>query len=504
VLYLAEVALLTASPLEASNQPAHLDERAELARVLESETFKRSPKVSRLLAYLCDQHFRGQGGEIKEYTIAVDVLGRDSRFDPQQDAIVRVETYHLRKRLKQYYATEGEQSHLQIVLPGGQYNPVFAPRTAAITGTDDTGPEAVLAAPPPALWRRGHIVIVGAVIGACLLMLAHRPNIAHTASAKFDAGARLSAIAGDEHAIRILAGDRTGNYVDKAGRIWLADRYFNGGTTFHRGAIPIRRTEDPEIYRTGREGQFTYDVPLSPGIYELHLYFAETGRVGEALRGIGIVINGTPVSTLDVASDAGEIDTATMKIYKDISPAKDGSLHLTFQSSDPSFLNALEILPGTPGKIRPIRITTRGLPYRDHASQIWVPDQYFAGGRQSTRIVPLGETQDPDLYRSQRFGHFTYSIPVVSPGRYTVTLHFVENWFGQLNVGGVGSRVFDVYCNGNTLLKDFDILRETGGSSGPVIKVFRNVIPSPQGKLDLSFVPIANFATVSAIEVDEQ
>jgi hypothetical protein len=500
----AEVALLSASPLEASNQPAHLEERAELARVLESETFKRSPKVSRLLAYLCDQHFRGQGGEIKEYTIAVDVLGRDARFDPQQDAIVRVETYHLRKRLKQYYATEGEQNHLQIVLPGGQYNPVFAPRTAAIAGTGDIVPEAVPAAPPRALWQRAHIVIlVAAVIGACLLMLADRTNIAHTASAKLDAGAHFPAIAGDEHAIRILAGDRTGNYVDKAGRVWLADRFFNGGTTFHRGAIPIRRTEDPEIYRAGREGQFTYDIPLSPGLYELHLYFAETGRVGEALRGIGIAINGTPVSTLDVASDAGEIDTATMKIYKDISPAKDGLLHLTFQSSDPSFLNALEILPGVPGKIRPVRITTRSLPYRDHAGRIWTPDQFFAGGRQSTRIVPLGPTPDPDLYQSQRFGHFTYSIPVVSTGKYTVTLHFVENWFG-FNVGGPGSRVFDVYCNGNTLLKDFDVLRETGGPSGPVIKVFRNVIPSPQGKLDLSFVPIANFATVSAIEVDEQ
>jgi hypothetical protein len=507
VYFVADMVSLTASAVEGSNQAAHDDERAELARVLDSECFKRSPKVSRLLGYLCDRHFQGQGSEIKEYTIAVDLLGRDARFDPQQDAIVRVEIYHLRKRLKQYYASEGGNGHLQIVLPTGQYDPEFVRCAMAIEDTEK-GPDSATAAVAVRLWRRGPIMaLAAAVTCACVLMLAHGTNLAHPASASIagsGAGARLAAIAGDDPAIRILAGEREGTYVDKAGQVWLADRYFHGGTTFHRGPVPIRRTEDPEIYRTGREGQFTYDVPLAPGTYELHLYFAETGRAGEALRGIGIAINGTPASTLDVASDAGEIDTATMKIYKDISPARDGMLHVTFQSSDPSFLNALEILPGTPGKIRPIRITTRDAAYRDHAGRMWMPDRYFVGGRPSTRIVPLGETMDRDLYQTQRFGHFTYSVPVAAPGRYTVTLHFVENWFGQLNVGGTGSRVFDVYCNGNTLLKSFDILKETGGRSGPLLKVFRNVIASPQGKLDLSFVPIVNFATISAIEVTEE
>src|ERR1700681_1143672 len=89
-------------------------ERAELAAVLGSEVFKRSPKLSRLPAYLCDRYFDGRAGEIKEYTIALDVLGRDPQFDPQLDAIVRVETHHLRKRLKQYYLGDGKAHPLQI------------------------------------------------------------------------------------------------------------------------------------------------------------------------------------------------------------------------------------------------------------------------------------------------------------------------------------------------------------------------------------------------------
>ena len=90
VYFVADMASLTAAQVEGSSQIVPDDERAELTRVLDSEIFKRSPKVSRLLGYLCDRHFQGQGCEIKEYTIAVDLLGRDARFDPQQDAVVRV------------------------------------------------------------------------------------------------------------------------------------------------------------------------------------------------------------------------------------------------------------------------------------------------------------------------------------------------------------------------------------------------------------------------------
>ncbi len=494
------MAWLTASRLEASEQFTNSDERAELVKVLESATFKRSPKVSRLLAYLCDQHFQGRGSEIKEYSIAVDALGREARFDPQQDAIVRVETYHLRKRLKQYYTIEGLDDRLQIVLPSGQYKPEFVPRTMVTADAAEESPGNVQGA---GRFRRQALTwtLALTVAIAGLFIFVRGVHVGHAGA---NSGGGVAPGAGDGDAIRILAGDRSGEYVDKAGRVWMSDRFFHGGTTFHRGPIPIRRTQDPEIYQTGREGNFTYDVPLSPGVYELHLYFAETGRVGEALRSVNLAINGTPLSTLDVASDAGEINTATMKIYRDISPAKDGFLHVIFQSSDPGFLNALEILPGVPNKMRPIRLTTHNTMYRDHIGQIWLPDSYFASGRQSTRVVTLGKTADPQLYDTQRFGHFTYSIPVAAGGRYTLTLHFIENWFGQLNVGGVGSRVFDVYCNGTTLLKGFDILGETGGGAGPVIKVFHNIEPSPQGKLNLSFVPIANFATVSAIEVVEE
>jgi Malectin domain len=92
-------------------------------------------------------------------------------------------------------------------------------------------------------------------------------------------------------------------------------------------------------------------------------------------------------------------------------------------------------------------------------------------------------------------------IPVAGGRTYTVKLYFFEHWFGAPNgsIGGAGSRVFDVWCNGSVLLKSFDIYREAG--SGPLIKTFNHIEPTPQDKIELYFLPRTNYPSVSAIEV---
>jgi hypothetical protein len=48
----------------------------------------------------------------------------------------------------------------------------------------------------------------------------------------------------------------------------------------------------------------------------------------------------------------------------------------------------------------------------------------------------------------------------VDTGNCTVNLYFAEALFGTDNPGGggIGKQVFHVFCNGNTLLRNFDIL----------------------------------------------
>ncbi len=474
--------------------PTNDAERAELESVLASESFRRSPKLSRLLSYICERYFRGEAASVTEFSIALDVLERGPGFDPQVDSVVRVDTHHLRKRLKQFYETVGQDHTLQIQIASGRYAPEFVDRTPA-AATVVAGPEMQPASAALPRWlAAAAIVLVGLGFFAVETLRARHSSAAITASLANNR----------EAAIRILAGEREGDYIDKAGRAWLSDRYFTGGTTFHRPHA-ILRTQDPEIFQSGREGQFVYEIPLQPGVYQLQLYFAETGFAGEGMRGVSLAINGIPQASLDVASDAGGADTATVKVFKDISPAKDGILHLTFQSTGPSFVNAIEVLPGLPGRMRPLRFTARDASFRDNAGNLWLPDLGFSGGRRSSRDSKITGTADPNLYLVQRFGHFNYSIPVVEGERYTLKLYFAETWFGTPNSdGGVGSRVFDVYCNGSTLLKSFDILKASGGSGGhALVETFPDLQASPQGKLDLSFVPVVNYALLTAIEVDQ-
>lgn len=63
---------------------------------------------------------------IKEYTIATEVLGRPKNFDPKSDTIVRVQMHRLREKLEEYYAIEGQQDPIRIVIPRGKYAPEYA------------------------------------------------------------------------------------------------------------------------------------------------------------------------------------------------------------------------------------------------------------------------------------------------------------------------------------------------------------------------------------------
>src|SRR5439155_7397076 len=85
----------------------------------------------------------------------------------------------------------------------------------------------------------------------------------------------------ESEAIRILAGEHSGNYVDKTGRVWFSDRYFTGGTTFNHGFRGSVSTVYTEFFRSGREGRLVYEIPLNPGMYDLRLSFAVTGAPGD-------------------------------------------------------------------------------------------------------------------------------------------------------------------------------------------------------------------------------
>jgi hypothetical protein len=267
----------------------------------------------------------------------------------------------------------------------------------------------------------------------------------------------------------------------------------------------VARTSDPMLFKHWRSGDFFYDIQLRPGVYELHLYFVAVEPASSDFSTFTVYVNGnTVLPAFDVRSDALGANIADERVFRDVSPASNGFLHLGFTSERaPATLSAIEILPGTPRRQLPIRLVMQPRSFTDHNGQFWHPDDDFLDGYTSKNGSRITGTSDPDLFAEERYGHFTYAIPVDTRDRYTLILHFAEFYFGSSasgGVGGEGRRVFRVLCNGNTLLDNFDIYKEAG-SLHALTKTFSHLKPSAQGKLNITFEPIANYATVSGIEV---
>ncbi len=520
-------------------------ERAELEAILASGVIGRANNLVRLLTFVCEEYFRGAVDEIKEYSIAVRALGRPESFDPQLDTIVRVTAHALRKRLEDYYRSAGAEQPVHICLPPGHYVPKFIHTTDLDTARGETKPDEnrnsqsldrhssggngrtqeqrekidqPLQEPLPDIAAGRHLGRKSAVkyrppsrrmIAAAIFVVAVSVLTAfawkerHSKSGPdSSAQALLGATPGfgSGKIFRVMVGNVSAPYVDRGGSTWDSDHFCSGGTSFSVAGHVIQGTEDPQLFAAGRRGVFHCNYPVPPGTYEVHLLFAETSGLQEASRNVAFSINGGSPTNLDVVDDAGGDDIATTKVFKDVIPASDETIHLDFTNPE-AFVNAVEILPGTPHRMLPVRIVVGHSSFRDSKGNVWLPDRYFFGGRLSSFGGDLSKVADGRLYEWHRFGHFHYVVPVVNGGKYTLKLYFMEHWFGVENggIGGMGSRVFDVYCNGSTLLKGFDIFREVG--SEPLVKTFQHIEPTPQGKIEIYFTPSVNYPSISAIEV---
>lgn len=314
---------------------------------------------------------------------------------------------------------------------------------------------------------------------------------------------------------RINSGSSVKPYVDDLGLTWGDDQFFEGGQAVENLSAVVEGAWSPVVFQTRREGAaFSYAIPLDPGLYEVHLHFAETTYgpdnpgTGESSRIFNVDANGQRILSLfDVLSDAGRPNAVTTKIFTGLQPDQDGLLHLNFSAvSSTAILSGIEVFKGAVDKALPIRILAgdRKPQVIDSTGQGWGPDRCFVGGRSVPRMKVIQNSPDPSLYSAERYGNFRYVIPVAA-GSYTVRLHFAETWWGSKNPGGggEGSRVFDVQCNGVTLLRDFDVYREAGGENRALVKTFRDIKPNPQGRIELSFIPKANYGMINAIEFSQ-
>jgi len=500
------------------------EEQTEVVAVLQSGIFQRAPLLENFFRYICDQYFDGQSDRIKEYSIAVEALGRPAAFDPKKDSIVRVEAHRLRKRLQDYYQGPGAGHAIHIVIPNGQYAPQFVAceTTEGFEQVEMLSPQADIQEPPEAIETPAHhrerprwLLIAGALLAGILLVVAGR-WLSHRTSTQQAPIERWTGTASGPASMefRMLAGYHGSPLTDANGLTWNPDSYYTGGKSI---VVPadrfIQGQPNAGWLRAQRSGTFQYNIPLRQGTYELHLYFAETeygggnpGGGSDGTRMFRVNINGTQrISYLDPLAEAGGPNRLHGRVIKDVSPASDGKLHLSFEPlTAPAFLNALELLSSLPGRTRPVRIVTQPSPVTDAEGHVWSADQYFVGGTQVFRKDSVSNLRGKVLYQGERYGNFAYRIPLAS-GKYRVTLHFAETWFGtaESHEPAAGGRLFNVFANGVVLLRGFEVVKAAGGIYKGVEEVFDNLEPNAQGVLVLEFVPLKNYAEVNAIEIVE-
>lgn len=103
-----------------------VDERLlALQRVVQSKTFSNADSMRHFLEFIVKRSIAGRVDEIKEYTIATEVLGRSYNFNPKSDNIVRVQAHRLRNKLDEYYSQEGTHDPVRIFIPSGHYYPEY-------------------------------------------------------------------------------------------------------------------------------------------------------------------------------------------------------------------------------------------------------------------------------------------------------------------------------------------------------------------------------------------
>ena len=150
----------------------------EIERLSSSEALHNSESLCKLLRYLAEQSLSSPGATIKEYQIATEVFHRSSDFDPQLDSVIRVQAGRLRTKLASYYASEGEDDHIVVELPKGNYALHFRengnkkPKPAEAPPSEPAPLHEQPAMPPPEVAAPSRLQSLALPVLAALLVVA--------------------------------------------------------------------------------------------------------------------------------------------------------------------------------------------------------------------------------------------------------------------------------------------------------------------------------------------
>lgn len=119
-------------------------------------------------------------------------------------------------------------------------------------------------------------------------------------------------------------------------------------------------------------------------------------------------------------------------------------------------------------------------------------DKNFSSGSAYKVSTSILNTTDDALYQSERYGNFSYSIPVTN-GTYEITFKTSENYHKA-----AGKRKFDILAEGQEVVSNLDIFAASGfGKAYDIVKT----VSVTDGNLNLSFRKELDQAKVAAFHV---
>jgi len=139
-----------------------------------------------------------------------------------------------------------------------------------------------------------------------------------------------------------------------------------------------------------------------------------------------------------------------------------------------------------------VRIKAGGTAYTDSLGRLWGEDRFFTGGSVFGVSAAVRATADSALYQTERFGSFSYRIPLRN-GLYYMRLHFAEIWFQT-----AGARIFDIAAEGAKMFSGLDMVSRAGYLSAFAMSA---EVRLRDGVLDLDFLPGKDNPKVAAIEI---
>lgn len=120
-------------------------------------------------------------------------------------------------------------------------------------------------------------------------------------------------------------------------------------------------------------------------------------------------------------------------------------------------------------------------------------DQFFNGGSLSDTADPINGTTDDGLYQTERWGSYSYEIPVTQ-GQYSLKLHFAEIYHES-----AGLRSFNVNVEGSSLISEMDLFASAGHDGALQFEV--SSFSVSDGAITIELEGLVDNATISGIEV---